>query len=458
MVSCSIDCLPEETHKKRRNPRGNICRSPSLYGIMLTTLGTCMESGVLWYEKLRRDVCYAGQPKEIFDQIYPEIQESNRRIMARISSLGFLIGLVLFLSSFKEGVLVPSRIVYAAIVVGSFLLNAICHSRLRAHPNVMRVTALCMVFFLLMVGMYIAFVPSTLGDRPAISFISLMVAIPLMLTDTVWVMTIVLFCASSIFLFLSHMLNSSAVFLANVTNVCAFGVLSLMFFSVMSNSTAQRIADHRHLEEEKEKNTKIQTNMIMALSSIIEENTEANNGINGLRSEYLLVEILKSLSRRKPYRNLVTDAYIENVKKAFPFREIGRVRNMRYGLPYQEQFSKADLSRIRIKCKEGGALIERTLEGLQDDMIASIAKNMILYSHENWDGTGLEGLKGEEIPLESRLVNLTETFDGLTRSGLSEPEAIKLIQSRVGIWFDPALVDAFSEVTEVYRNQGRVES
>lgn len=172
----------------------------------------------------------------------------------------------------------------------------------------------------------------------------------------------------------------------------------------------------------------------------------------------MLVEILKSLSRRKPYRNLVTDAYIENVKKAFPFREIGRVRNMRYGLPYQEQFSKADLSRIRIKCKEGGALIERTLEGLQDDMIASIAKNMILYSHENWDGTGLEGLKGEEIPLESRLVNLTETFDGLTRSGLSEPEAIKLIQSRVGIWFDPALVDAFSEVTEVYRNQGRVDS
>ena len=339
MVSCSIDCLPEEKPKKRRNPRGNICRSPSLYGIMLTTLGTCMESGVLWYEKLRRDVCYAGQPKEIFDQIYPEIQESNRRIMARINSLGFLIGLALFLSSFKEGVLVPSRIVYAAIVVGSFLLNAICHSRLRAHPNVMRVTALCMVF-----------------------------------------------------------------------------------------------------------------------SSIIEENTEANNGINGLRSEYLLVEILKSLSRRKPYRNLVTDAYIENVKKAFPFREIGRVRNMRYGLPYQEQFSKADLSRIRIKCKEGGALIERTLEGLQDDMIASIAKNMILYSHENWDGTGLEGLKGEEIPLESRLVNLTETFDGLTRSGLSEPEAIKLTQSRVGIWFDPALVDAFSEVTEVYRNQGRVDS
>lgn len=59
MVSCSIDCLPEEKPKKRRNPRGNICRSPSLYGIMLTTLGTCMESGVLWYEKLRRDVCYA---------------------------------------------------------------------------------------------------------------------------------------------------------------------------------------------------------------------------------------------------------------------------------------------------------------------------------------------------------------------------------------------------------------
>ncbi len=417
-----------------------------------------MEPGLFWYEKLRRDICYAGQSKAVFDQIYPEIQESNRKIMSRISCLGFLIGLVLFFSSYKEGVLVPSRIVYAAITVGSFFVNVICHSRLRAHPNAMRVTALCMVFFLLMVGMYIAFAPSALGDRPAISFIALMVAIPLMLTDSVWVMTIVLFCASSIFLFLSHMLNSPAVFLANVTNVCAFGVLSLMFFAIMSGSTVQRIADHRHLEEEKEKNTKIQTNMIMALSSIIEENIEANNGINGLRSEYLLVEVLKSLSKRKPYRNLVTNAYIENVKKAFPFREIGRIRNLKYGLPYQEQFSKAELSQIRIRCKEGSVLVERTLEGLQDDVIAIIAKNMILYSHENWDGTGLEGLKGEEIPLESRLVNLIETFDGLTRNGMPESEAVKLIQSRVGFWFDPALVNAFTNVTEVYRNQGRIGS
>lgn len=103
-------------------------------------------------------------------------------------------------------------------------------------------------------------------------------------------------------------------------------------------------------------------------------------------------------------------------------------------------------------------LVERTLEGLQDDVIAIIAKNMILYSHENWDGTGLEGLKGEEIPLESRLVNLIETFDGLTRNGMPESEAVKLIQSRVGFWFDPALVNAFTNVTEVYRNQGRIGS
>lgn len=130
---------------------------------------------------------------------------------------------------------------------------------------------------------------------------------------------------------------------------------------------------------------------------------------------------------------------------------------MQYGKDYRDQFPKSELMQIRLRCKEGGMMIERSLSGLQDEEISLIARNMVVYSHENWDGSGLEGLKGEEIPLESRLVNLIETFDGLTSKGMSESDAIKLIQSRIGIWFDPTLVDVFTEVAGLYANYEKLE-
>lgn len=40
--------------------------------------------------------------------------------------------------------------------------------------------------------------------------------------------------------------------------------------------------------------------------------------------------------------------------------------------------------------------------------------NGILYHHENFDGSGYYGLKGEEIPLLAKLVRITDTFDAMT--------------------------------------------
>lgn len=412
-----------------------------------------MDSKVVWYEKLRRDICFAGQSKEVFDQIYPDIEESNRKIMLNISSLGLVAGLFLYSATFWQSFLLPSRNIYISIVVASILVKLVCQSRLRHNTHVLRMTGLAMVCYLLGVGMLM----STKIDTPAVSFVCFLIGVPMLLADSVWVMSLIIFLASASFLAMSHTISTHSYFLVNVINVCAYGVLSLMLFFIMSRATVQRIADHKHLEQEKEKNAKIQGNLIMALSSIIEENAAEKNNGGTLRSEYLLEQMLETLALRKHYRKVVTPSYIEKVLKAFPFRELGRIRKMQYGKDYRDQFPKSELMQIRLRCKEGGMMIERSLSGLQDEEISLIARNMVVYSHENWDGSGLEGLKGEEIPLESRLVNLIETFEGLTSKGMTEADAIKLIQSRIGIWFDPTLVDVFTEVAGLYANYEKLE-
>lgn len=76
----------------------------------------------------------------------------------------------------------------------------------------------------------------------------------------------------------------------------------------------------------------------------------------------------------------------------------------------------------------------------------------ILSHHERFDGRGYpEGLKGEEIPIEGRLLAVVDTFDAMVsdrpyRNGVSIDLAVAEIIAHTGSQFDPCIVDAFLAV------------
>ena len=71
----------------------------------------------------------------------------------------------------------------------------------------------------------------------------------------------------------------------------------------------------------------------------------------------------------------------------------------------------------------------------------------ILHHHEKFDGSGYpNGLKGEEIPIEARIITIADAYDAITsersyRKGASKEEAIEEIQRCSGTHFDPKIVD-----------------
>lgn len=74
--------------------------------------------------------------------------------------------------------------------------------------------------------------------------------------------------------------------------------------------------------------------------------------------------------------------------------------------------------------------------------------------HERWDGTGYpRGLKGEEIPLISRIISVTETYDRVFERNhlpLEErtTEALEKIRNGIGNRFDPRIAKLFIEIIE----------
>jgi diguanylate cyclase (GGDEF)-like protein len=78
----------------------------------------------------------------------------------------------------------------------------------------------------------------------------------------------------------------------------------------------------------------------------------------------------------------------------------------------------------------------------------------ILHHHERWDGGGYpEGLKGDQIPVESRILAIADSFEAMSsarpyRPALSREEVVEELRKGAGTQFDPNLVEVFIGIIE----------
>jgi HD-GYP domain-containing protein (c-di-GMP phosphodiesterase class II) len=78
----------------------------------------------------------------------------------------------------------------------------------------------------------------------------------------------------------------------------------------------------------------------------------------------------------------------------------------------------------------------------------------VLHHHEHYDGTGYPtGLRGEDIPLEARILTIADAYDAITsmrpyRKQLTPQQALDELKSCAGTQFDPKLVDTFCKAVQ----------
>lgn len=115
-----------------------------------------------------------------------------------------------------------------------------------------------------------------------------------------------------------------------------------------------------------------------------------------------------------------------------------------FGCPASE-LTESSLAFWRDRAVLGAKLLSRMSE------LAPITE-IILHHLEHWDGSGKpDGLQGEKIPIESRILGLVSYFQELTRprgtrSAVTATEALTNCQQFSGTHFDPALVESLSTI------------
>lgn len=164
--------------------------------------------------------------------------------------------------------------------------------------------------------------------------------------------------------------------------------------------------------------------------------------------------LVKHLQSGGKYASTITNEYKAILCQVTPLHDAGKIifatnAAQAYANPEENDTFPEHVT-------SGTKLIDRLFVNDTSDLFYTLAKDVALYHHEWWDGTGYpKGLKEEEIPLGARIVALANEFDLLTVKRpptvpYSFAEAYTTILSSSGKQFDPEIVEAFKNARKEF--------
>ena len=115
----------------------------------------------------------------------------------------------------------------------------------------------------------------------------------------------------------------------------------------------------------------------------------------------------------------LSDTFVELVSTFARLHDIGKIGIPDAILLKPGRLDAGEMAVMRTHVHKGLSLLERVLaaRGVADDQAARVMTNLVATHHERLDGRGYPaGLRGEEIPVEGRIVAVADVFDALTHT------------------------------------------
>ncbi len=204
------------------------------------------------------------------------------------------------------------------------------------------------------------------------------------------------------------------------------------------------------LRLEVEKKTKhiidMHDNLIMSLAMMVESRDNSTGGHIKRTSEG--VRILVDEINKEGELDL-TPEFCKNVIKAAPMHDLGKIAVDDAVLRKPGRFTDAEYEEMKKHSAEGARVIHEILLHTDDEQFKVIAENVAHYHHERYDGSGYpEKLKGDDIPLEARIMAIADVYDALVskrvyKEAFDFDRANNIILEGMGTQFDPKLRKAY---------------
>jgi len=187
---------------------------------------------------------------------------------------------------------------------------------------------------------------------------------------------------------------------------------------------------------------------------------DLETGKHSSRTERYARVLAEQLARNPNYAGYLTPDRVNLLASLAPLHDIGKVGIPDHILNKPGDLTDEERAEMRRHPEYGRAVIEKAEyeAGVRDDVILSLAKEIVYTHHERWDGTGYpQRLKGPDIPIPGRVMAVVDVWDAvrsrrLYDRPLSPEQAVEFIRKGRGTHFDPAVVDAFEQVVPVMQD------
>ena len=385
---------------------------------------------------------FGGLSKAEFSVIEPLIWKRNHRILNVMSLLSALMGgfFLAYALLSRSGVWLP----YLILLIGSAAVYLL--SRITRNAHRLLIMFLCYGQMLLVCAY--AGVLSTQPSNyavPATSIVVFIALLPVTIDDRLIRMFVLMIGESASYLVVSKLFKSPEAFGLDVINVVTFCVIGMVIYGVICTRNIREIYQGVHIE-------KIQRGTISAMATVVEERDESTGG-HIVRTGNYVSDLIRAMRRSGKYEQL-TESFYHNVILAAPMHDIGKIRIPDAILNKPGRLTPEEFEVMKKHSVYGAEIIKKTMKDVESEEYFDVACNIAKYHHERYDGKGYpEGLAGEAIPIEARIMALADVYDALVservyKKPFSCEKARAIIEEGCGTQFDPVLAQLFLKCIE----------
>src|SRR5437016_6048583 len=206
--------------------------------------------------------------------------------------------------------------------------------------------------------------------------------------------------------------------------------------AVLGSVMARALSSHRELVTRRDVEAKLMTEVNMALANAIEAKDSYTRGHS---------ERLAKLAGACAERMGLSRDQVAEVRLGAILHDVGKIGIPDRILRQSMALTEDEMAWMRRHPQLGAAIIG-PVEGLHH------VAPLIRHHHEKFDGTGYpKGLKGEDIPLGSRIISVADAFEAMVADRIYRPslglnKALDELRTGRGSHFDPKVVDAFLDL------------
>ena len=226
-------------------------------------------------------------------------------------------------------------------------------------------------------------------------------------------------------------------------------------FTMLSGRTANLLSTLLHKEEQL---SHTHNEMVMGFATLV-ENKDGSTGGHVKRTTTYVKLLAEALRNRGIYQEELNDEYLENLYRAAPMHDIGKIAVPDAVLQKPGKLTDEEFEIIKTHTLKGGNIIKETFGHLENEQYTHMAYEVARHHHEKWNGKGYpDGLKQKEIPLCARIMAIADVFDAVSekrcyREAMPLEKCFEIIQEGSGQAFEPQLVEVFLDIRDQVRTE-----